>query len=423
MAKTATQTLTVKKKADQYNDPKHNYLHYWDGREYEHQAEEIAIHRLLHGKHFKTAVDVGGGYGRLCVQLETYADSVTLAEPSQQQLDIAKQFLKGHPEIQRKLMQADDLQFDDGSIELLTMIRVMHHLPDPSAEFAEIARVLSPNGLAIIEVANYLHMRNRLRHLAKRQKMPVKPVDIRSAANRTDSEIPFVNHNPYTVIRQLEHAGLHVEATLSVSNLRSVRLKKLLPRELMLGAERALQRPLATVYFGPSIFMLVRKSHSQERLGGYAPPISYTGYYDTGDKHHRLLGIGAALAAKFAVLGIRNVGDLVDNFPRRYDDYSALSPIKQLRPGVVTVEAVIKHVASYVRRGMHITEAIASDDTGSVRLVWFNQPYRAAALKADQTYYISGVYELSRQRFAILNPSIELASKFRQYGADRANLS
>lgn len=254
-------TKTAKKKADQYDDPKYNYLHYWDGREYEHAAEEIGIRKLLKGRHFNKAVDVGGGYGRLCVLLEDYADKVTLAEPSQQQLDIAAKYLKDHKEIDQKLMQADDLKFADGSIDLLTMIRVMHHLPNPEPEFAEIARVLSDDGYAIIEVANYLHMRNRLKHIAKRRKMPVKPVDIRSTENKKNKEeIAFVNHNPNTVIRQLEHAGLQVEARLSVSNLRSVRLKKVLPREVMLGAEKALQRPLATVYFGPSIFFLVRKA-------------------------------------------------------------------------------------------------------------------------------------------------------------------
>ena len=247
------------KRADQYNDPKHNYLRYWDGREYEHRAEEVAIRKLLRGKHFRAAVDVGGGYGRLCVLLEEYADKVTLAEPSQQQLDIAAKFLKDHKEIKRQLAQADSLPFKDGEIDLLTMIRVMHHLPDPSQEFSEIARVLSKDGYAIIEVANYVHMMNRLRHIIKMQRLPVKPVDIRSAANKKADEIPFVNHNPSTVLRQLEHAGLHVVSTLSVSNLRSVRLKKVLPQNLMLSAERALQRPLAPVYFGPSVFFLVRK--------------------------------------------------------------------------------------------------------------------------------------------------------------------
>jgi ubiquinone/menaquinone biosynthesis C-methylase UbiE len=249
----------AKKKADQYNDPKHNYLHYWEGREYEHAAEEIALKKLLKGKHFDKAVDIGGGYGRLCVFLESYADKVVLAEPSQQQLDIAKDYLKDHPEIERKLMQADDLQFEDGSIDLLTMIRVMHHLPDPTTEFNEIARVLSPEGCAIIEVANYIHIRNRMKHVLRGERMPVKPVDIRSEQNRRDDEIAFVNHNPYTVVRQLAHAGLKVEETLSVSNLRSTTLKKHVPHELMLAFEKAMQRPLSSVYFGPSIFFLVRK--------------------------------------------------------------------------------------------------------------------------------------------------------------------
>lgn len=259
---TTRKSAAQKRKADQYNDPKHNYLQYWEGREYEHLAEEMAIARLLRGKRFKQAVDIGGGYGRLCILLENYADRVTLAEPSQQQLDIAADFLKTHPEIERKLMQADDLKFKDGSVDLVTMIRVMHHLPDPSTEFKEISRILSPDGYAIVEVANYAHIRNRVRHLMRRERMPVKPVDIRSAANRRADEIAFVNHNPATVVRQLEHAGLRVEATLSVSNLRSVRLKQIMPRELMLGAERLLQRPLATVYFGPSIFFMVRKSRA-----------------------------------------------------------------------------------------------------------------------------------------------------------------
>jgi ubiquinone/menaquinone biosynthesis C-methylase UbiE len=250
----------AKKKADQYNDPKHNYLKYWDGRDYENASEQIAIKRLLAGYHFKTAVDVGGGYGRLCLLLEDYADKVVLAEPSQQQLDIAKDFLKDHPAIDRKLMQADDLVFDDNSVDLLTMIRVMHHLPDPSAEFAEIHRVLSDEGMAIIEVANYAHARNRVKHMLKGQKIPAKPVDIRSAENRNKDEIPFVNHNPRTIIRQLAHAGLRVDVALSVSNLRSTTLKAHVPMRVMLKLEKWLQAPLSGMFFGPSIFFVVRKA-------------------------------------------------------------------------------------------------------------------------------------------------------------------
>lgn len=124
-------------------------------------------------------------------------------------------------------------------------------------------------------------------------------------------------------------------------------------------------------------------------------------------------GVGAAVAAKFAGLGVHTIDDLIYYLPRRYEDYSVITPIRRLRPGPVSIRAIIKQATGrYVRRGMHITEAVASDDTDSVRLVWFNQPYRAPALKPGQEYFISGAYELSRQRFAIMNPSTELVSDF-----------
>lgn len=247
------------KKADQYNDPTHNYLRYWDGREYENQAERMALKRLLKGKHFKHAADIGGGYGRLCIFLKDYADQVTLAEPSQQQLDIGKDFLKDQKDIDMVLTQADDLKFKDESLDLITMIRVMHHLPDPTAEFAEIKRVLTDDGYFILEIANYSHAVNRVKHWVRGKRMPTQPVDIRSEANKKEGEIAFVNHNPQTVIKQLAHEGLRVEKILSVSNLRSPGLKKVLPRGLMLHMENAMQTTLAHTFFGPSTFLLVRK--------------------------------------------------------------------------------------------------------------------------------------------------------------------
>lgn len=247
------------KRADQYNDPSHNYLHYWDERGYEDAAEKMAFDKLLKGKHFRHAVDVGGGYGRLCIFLKKYAKKVTLAEPSQQQLDIAKDFLKHHPEIDRKKLQAADLKFPDGSIDLITVVRIFHHIPDPSAEFKEIERVLSDDGYFVMEFANFTHARNRLKYILKARPFPKEPVDIRTGKNKK-SDLPFVNHNPKTIINQLAHAGLKVEKTLSVSNLRSPALKKFLPKKLMLTAENIMQKPLARTYFGPSTFFLIRKA-------------------------------------------------------------------------------------------------------------------------------------------------------------------
>lgn len=246
-------------KADQYNDPSHNYLRYWDGREYEHAAEEIAIRRLLQGKHFKEAVDVGGGYGRLSVVLADYADTVTLAEPSQQQLDIAQEFLKGKPKVSVKLAQAEKLPFNDNQIQLAMVIRVIHHLPNPVPAFEEIHRILEKDGYFLLEFANYANFKNRFKHAVKLKKLPIDPVDIRTAAHRRDDEIPFVNHNPKTVRRQLAQCGFKVERTLSVSNFRSVTIKKMIPKSMLLAFESSLQVPLASSHFGPSTVYLLRK--------------------------------------------------------------------------------------------------------------------------------------------------------------------
>ncbi len=124
-------------------------------------------------------------------------------------------------------------------------------------------------------------------------------------------------------------------------------------------------------------------------------------------------GVGPQIAVGLRRLGIRTVFDLLDYLPRRYEDYSDISLIQHLRPGPVTIQATVKQATGrYVRRGMHITEAVVSDETGSLRVVWFNQPYRAKALKAGEVYYFSGQYELSHQRFQLMNPSAELVKDF-----------
>lgn len=252
MNKTKSKKLN---KADQYNDPKHNYLRYWDGRDYEQAAEEIMINRMLEGKKFKHAVDVGGGYGRLSVVLRQFADKVTLAEPSQQQLDIAQDFLKGKPKVEPVLAQAEKLPLKDESVDLAMVVRVIHHLPDPVPAFEEIHRVLEKDGLFLIEFANYANFKNRIKHAAKFQKMPTEPIDIRTH----DSDIPFVNHNPKTVKKQLAQTGFKLEKSLSVSNFRSPTLKKILPKSTLVKLEKAVQQPLAKTYFGPSTVYLLRK--------------------------------------------------------------------------------------------------------------------------------------------------------------------
>ena len=132
------------------------------------------------------------------------------------------------------------------------------------------------------------------------------------------------------------------------------------------------------------------------------------------DHVENLKGVGPSTASKLNILGVKTVGDLITFYPRRFEDYSEVSKIKDIKPGNnVTIKGFVKQVnGRYVRRGMHITECLVSDETGSMRLVWFNQPYRAGALKPNQAYYVSGSFEMSRGRLSIMNPAMELESTF-----------
>src|SRR5687768_1114833 len=121
-------------------------------------------------------------------------------------------------------------------------------------------------------------------------------------------------------------------------------------------------------------------------------------------------GVGEALSKRLEGLGIHSVQDLIYFFPRKYDDFSQITPIEKLRPGKVTLQAKVESVnGRYVKRRLHITEAVLADKTGKVRAVWFNQPYRADQLKIDEEYFFSGTFDFQRNRYVLSNPAAELA--------------
>ncbi len=125
-----------------------------------------------------------------------------------------------------------------------------------------------------------------------------------------------------------------------------------------------------------------------------------------------LNGIASLQAKRFEELGIYSLADLINYYPRRYDDYSEVSLVKDLKPGPVSLKVKITNLTGrYAKtRGLHISEAIASDASGSVKIVWFNQPFRLKSFKSNKTYYLSGSYELKNNHFSIINPATELVS-------------
>ncbi len=123
-----------------------------------------------------------------------------------------------------------------------------------------------------------------------------------------------------------------------------------------------------------------------------------------------LQGVGPKHASTLEGLGLRTLGDMLYYFPRRYEDYSQLKPIKSLWYGEqVTVIGSIQSVHTRPIRGgaATIIEAILGDGTGSLRLSWFNQPWLANRLKEGQQISVSGKIDQYLGRLVMNQPDWE----------------
>ncbi|HEX8389999.1 MAG TPA: ATP-dependent DNA helicase RecG [Candidatus Saccharimonadales bacterium] len=120
-------------------------------------------------------------------------------------------------------------------------------------------------------------------------------------------------------------------------------------------------------------------------------------------------GVGPKTAEQLAAAGLRTAGDLIMFLPRKHEDFSLVTPIAQIQPGNVSVQGKFSDIASRrVKRGMSVTEAVLTDASGKVPVVWFNQGYRTEQIKNDNEWLVSGEFGLQRQRYQLVNPSVEL---------------
>ncbi|MFC1678468.1 ATP-dependent DNA helicase RecG [Patescibacteria group bacterium] len=103
--------------------------------------------------------------------------------------------------------------------------------------------------------------------------------------------------------------------------------------------------------------------------------------------------VGAATAKRLNRIGIETVEDLLFYFPFRYEDFLVITPIDKLVPGtsanVVGRIELIQNKRSH-RKRMYITEALVSDKTESIKVVWFNQPFIAKNLRVGDTVSLAG---------------------------------
>lgn len=115
-------------------------------------------------------------------------------------------------------------------------------------------------------------------------------------------------------------------------------------------------------------------------------------------------------AKRLTKLDIVTVEDLLYHIPSRYEDYSLLSKIGQLQQGeVVTVTGnVVDAKNDYTRRFKTLQKVTITDDTDSIELTWFNQPYIVKSLHIGDILSVAGRVETFGTKKQMISPNFEV---------------
>ncbi|MBI3809989.1 MAG: ATP-dependent DNA helicase RecG, partial [Nitrospirae bacterium] len=125
-------------------------------------------------------------------------------------------------------------------------------------------------------------------------------------------------------------------------------------------------------------------------------------------------GVGPKKAEVLARAGIRTVEDAVWSLPWRYEDRTHIRLIENLIPGqeaVVAAEIQTVKLAVTAHKRRKLVEVTVADRTGSLHLVWFNQPYLAATFQTGRRLMLYGLVKPKGGRWAQLqmeNPVFEI---------------
>ena len=113
-------------------------------------------------------------------------------------------------------------------------------------------------------------------------------------------------------------------------------------------------------------------------------------------------------------LGLNSVRDFLYFFPHRYDDFSRLTKISELSQDMTATVAGkiidIQSIRTWKKR-MAITEALIQDNSGSVRVLWFNQPYIIQNIKKNSLVRMSGKVSWDSKGLYFSSPAYENARR------------
>lgn len=124
-------------------------------------------------------------------------------------------------------------------------------------------------------------------------------------------------------------------------------------------------------------------------------------------------GVGPKTATALHKYGFDSIKDVAYYFPRDYEDYHKTTKIEDLKPGKVMVRGKIKNLkVQYTRRrGFNLVTGEIYDKTGAIKVVWYNQPYRAKGFDEKKEYFFTGNFDFKFNRYQLTSPTSVIADE------------
>jgi len=227
---------------------------FWRGRDYEDLAERIALKKMLPPSGTRL-VEIGAGFGRLAEYYLSY-ERVILLDYARTMLADARERILHSPlttahSPQFTFVAADlyNLPLADSALDTAVTVRVLHHVSDIPRAFAEIARVVRPQGAYLLEHANKRHIKAILRYwLTHRDPNPftLEPYEF--------VKLNFDFHPRY-IEKNLRAVNFIPQQKRAVSTFRVSALKRIIPAKILAALDGVLQSPLSNLSISPSLFL------------------------------------------------------------------------------------------------------------------------------------------------------------------------
>lgn len=113
-------------------------------------------------------------------------------------------------------------------------------------------------------------------------------------------------------------------------------------------------------------------------------------------------------------MGIVTVEDLLYHFPVRYGDTGQINYIENVSKGDTTVIfgtiTGLKTSKAFIKK-IPMSEAVVTDETGRIKLVWFNQPYIAKMMREGGLVRAEGKVSERKGEAYMSNPKIEMVKE------------